>query len=129
DGSIRWLLLTFQTDVPAWDTKEFTLEYGRQVQRGAKSSRSVKVSQSGGAVTVDTGPLKWSLASAAAPARDGETWSWGGVPVFEVRDAEGIVYTSKGDPHFLEVEESGPERAIVRIRGELVPEDDPRVSA
>ena len=56
DGTLRWILLDFQGDVPAKGTSKSLL---KAVQPRAKSSVSLRVKEDADAVTVDTGRIKF----------------------------------------------------------------------
>lgn len=127
DGSIRWLLVDFQTPLAARERRTFSLEAGGPA---APRKSGLNVSTREGRTTLDTGPLRLELdASAFDPFgavwldRNGDgrftddervTQPGGG---FFVRDAEGRRFASGRAPAQVEVEESGPERACVRATG------------
>lgn len=120
DDSIRWVLLIFQADLLPRERARFNAEYGSAVERAQR--RGLQLHRDGNSLQVAAGALKWSLPSegvTAAVDRAGEEWRWVGVPTLTARDKDGFVYTSAGTSYAVDVEEDGPQRAVVRIRGEL----------
>lgn len=136
DGSVRWLLLDFQTDLAAHETRAFTLHPtagAREEKRGAGTASEVsplRVTTEGGRTTIVTGPLRLELHAAAFDPlgavwldRDGdgrfgsdERVTDDG-PGFFVRDAAGRRFESARAPAEIVVEEAGPLRATVRAAG------------
>jgi hypothetical protein len=54
-GSVRWLLVDFQTDIRANETQRYVMEYGPGVRREASPASAVRVAQDDAGYTVDTG--------------------------------------------------------------------------
>jgi hypothetical protein len=78
DGSVKWLLLDFQA-TPG--QQELTLQYGQGVKQ-APMSNGLTATESGGAVTVDTGPLRFT----SRPDGGGfiDELAYNGKPVFSL---------------------------------------------
>ncbi|TVS20805.1 MAG: hypothetical protein EA424_02115, partial [Planctomycetaceae bacterium] len=140
DGlSIRWLLLDFAASTTMAGPAQYTLEINVQPTSVIDSPVTVRAGTPAGdgphplghataPIEVDTGPLKWRLGEggfvpfgdvtihgARAPrAADGS----GG---FELTDAQGVVFSSALEaPEQIVVEQSGPQRATLRVSGRLV---------
>ena len=127
DGSVRWLLLDFQTSLAAKQQKKFRLS--DQKPASAPVSK-LRVSTAGARTTIDTGPLRLELNREAFDPfgqvwldRNGDgrfdaaervTREGGG---FFVRDAEGKRFESRLAPAEITLEESGPLRICVRVAG------------
>ena len=58
DGSIRWLLLDFQTDLAPKGLAQYRLEYGLDVESADTPDSPVTVSEDNGRIVVDTGALE-----------------------------------------------------------------------
>ena len=125
DGSIRWLLLDFQLDLAAGEKKRFTLRYGPGAAP-AMVERPIRVERTGGNVAIETGPLR--LAGGVWLDLDGDgqfsaaEQLAGGGPGFVLTDAEGRRFTASDPDAALEVEQSGPIRACLRVSGSHVSE-------
>ncbi|MGI6417238.1 MAG: hypothetical protein ACOX1P_16375 [Thermoguttaceae bacterium] len=125
DGSIRWLLLDFQVDLAAGEKKLFTLRYGPGAAP-ATVERPIRVERTGGNVAIETGPLR--LAGGVWLDLDGdgqfspEEQLASGGPGFVLTDAEGRRFTASDPDAALEVEQSGPIRACLRVSGSHVSE-------
>lgn len=130
DGSVRWLLLDFQTDLKAFEKRTFSLRYGPGVKRHAVS-KPVTVSNEGHAIAINTGPLRLRLSSTAFRLLD-EVWldanQDGRFSAAErvtgskgagiiLTSPDGTVFRADRAPAKLTVEDSGPLRASVRIEG------------
>lgn len=128
DGSVRWLLVDFQTDLAAKQRRRFRLRptIGARV---APVGSTLRVSTDAGRAVIDTGPLRIELSAEHFDLlgavwldrnRDGkftpdERVTRGG-GLF-VRDLEGRRYGSGAAPAEMVVEESGPLRVCVRVTG------------
>ncbi|GIW56451.1 MAG: hypothetical protein KatS3mg082_2855 [Nitrospiraceae bacterium] len=127
DGSVKWALLDFQ----ARGGSRYALEYGRQVRR-RNFAQPLTVTESAAGVTVVTGPLKvfvsrerysfpgeiWFDENGDFAFEDSERVSAGGRPgKLTVEDVDGNTFSSAAGPADVAIEESGPLRAVVRIRG------------
>lgn len=131
DGSVRWLLLDFQTDLAAKATRSFALRTTESpAPAPAQPAPALRVTTERGRTVIVTGPLRLELDPAAFDPigavwldRDGDgrfvddervTGPSGGL---FVRDAQGRRFESAQGAAEIVVEESGPERACVRITG------------
>ena len=123
DGSIKWALVDLQADIEgAAGRSRYELVVGR-APRGAAAGPRVTASTSGTAVTVDTGAARFSI-------RPGDGFPCAeitidGQPVVDpkrtallIEDADGQCLTTVIDR--VEVEDSGPLRAVVRCEGRIV---------
>ncbi|MFO8079019.1 MAG: hypothetical protein R6V07_01830 [Armatimonadota bacterium] len=130
DGTVKWVLLDFQADIPETRQVQYALEFGTEVTR-APVADSVDVNDAEDAVVVDTGALKVRL-DRADFAFLGEAWldaDGDGAYSSEERvtetDGAGIVLTdldgeqfnSLGAPEMLAVTREGPLHAVVTARG------------
>ena len=130
DGSIRWLLLDFQIDLAPKQKKTLVLRYGPGVRRAPVANPVRVTKQADGKVTIETGPvrLEYDLESffpqgkawLTDPRGDrGLTYNCGADRVF-VEDAQGerfAAHTDVAGPADVEVEASGPVRAVLRVSG------------
>lgn len=122
DGSIRWILLSFRISVEPGATRQLTLQYGSQVVSSVAQGTLIQGGTDTGLV-VETGLLSFTPDGSQAPAHNGSGWYWSGFPVLRVRDRDGYVYRSDLLPGTIEVEENGPERAVLRVHGDLATTD------
>ena len=121
DGSVRWVLLDFQTDLKPRETKRFELRYGPGVTRAPVPSR-MRVSRQDGDVTVSTGPMRVRLSSKAFRLLDavwlGSRRVTGGADAgIVLKTPDGKAFRADGTEAELTIEEAGPVRACVRIDG------------
>ncbi|MCC7354986.1 MAG: hypothetical protein IT330_14675 [Anaerolineae bacterium] len=125
DGSVRWALLHFQADLEPQSIARFQLEYGSGVQRSPVSP-GVTVTRESGHFTFDTGPLRATFSLGKGfPAieqawLDGKTMLSPAEPAgFILEDAHGQVFSSAwGEVSAVTVEEEGPLRAVVHVKGD-----------
>ncbi len=131
DGSVRWLLVDFQTDLAAREARAFTLRAAMEPGRATDGGGSpLRVSTEGGRTIIVTGPLRLELrAESFDPLgavwldRDGDgrfgasERVTGGGPGFFLRDAAGRRFESARGPAEIAIEEAGPLRAAVRATG------------
>ncbi len=132
DGSVKWLLLDFPTDVAAHATRVFSLEYGEDIRRMPPTSPAVRVESNAEHMWVDTGRLRLELGQTNTPfARliHAIYWDLDGNGRFDPNEraayALGSSMTLAGPlrsishlpPEEIVVEESGPLRAVVKISG------------
>ena len=124
DGSVCWLLVQSVATIPAKGSAKFTLKPGKPMKRDL-----LKVTDAADAVTVETGAIKFvvskkkfNLIDAAwvtAGGKNGEVISLGNDGGSKVTlAANGEAYTSAAEPpQEVLVEESGPDRATIVVRG------------
>lgn len=119
DGSTKWLLVQFPATVRRSGAEKYFLVDG---VAGAASSR-VKITDEARAVTVDTGPLRVTIAKdrfelLGAAARQGRVALRNSSIRFEL--ADGSVHDSlRAVPESVQVEDAGPVRATVKVVGWL----------
>jgi hypothetical protein len=120
DGSVRWALMDVQADVPAGGTVELTVsDKGGHVPPVAP----VKVDQAGDEVKVSTGPLQFVLSkkkpglfqSLTVDGKELITAAGRGL-VVEKEDKGEVV---AAPPSEVKVEQSGPMRAVVCLKGKF----------
>ncbi len=118
DGSVRWALLDTQVDVPAGGKTELVLS---DSGKNPAPPAPVKVDDGAEAVTVSTGPLQFVVArkkpglfqSVKVDGRELVTAAGRGLVVLKAEGGE----VQAGAPAEVAVEQAGPMRAIVRLRG------------
>ncbi len=126
DGSVHWLLMDFQADGKSAG-QTYTVTYGTEVSP-ASAQNGLRVKQTGGGVSVDTGALRFEVKPGARLAEGitlaGEQEALGQELVGEVVARDGWVST-----RFVAVSEKvvleadGPERATVLCSGYLADGD------
>ncbi len=126
DGSVMWLLVQSTATVPAKGKAVFTLRPGPAAAR----RKLLKVVEGADVITVETGPLKFTVSkkkfnlidSAWVDGQQVIAAGSGGGSSFALKK-NGEVYTSSATaPREVLVEEKGPERATILIRGLHGPE-------
>jgi hypothetical protein len=121
DGSIKWLLVHVQPDLPGNLEKVLTFEITDSPAAASNSSR-VTVTETGDGIHVDTGPLTFLVpATGFLPLRDvqlGGKRLWRTTPFdgFTLRHNGTTVSTATG-PVKLTVEEAGPLKAVILVDG------------
>ena len=124
DGSVRWVLLDFQADVPARGSSQYILEYGSKVRRSPPGT-SLRVADEAGRVVVDTGPMQFAVSKTnftlLGEVRLGKRLAATGGRLSMV-DGEGTAYLAR-KPNLVEVEELGPLRACIRAMGKYIADD------
>ncbi|UCG57048.1 MAG: hypothetical protein JSU70_19560 [Phycisphaerales bacterium] len=136
DGSVRWLLVDFQVDLAASETKTFDLRHASDVRRSVVAD-PVRVAKTAAQTTIDTGPLRLNLQSDGFDpfgsvlldvngdgrfAKDERVTDGGGG--FYVVDTRSEGFLSTRAPAEIVVEQSGPLRACVRVSGRHASGDD-----
>ena len=123
DGSVKDILLIFVGPLSSAKDIIYELRYGEGTRATPASGLAVTVKEGADALHVDNGrlsfdvgKLRWSLFKSAAVG--GKRISEGGADLF-LLDAEGNAFTaSAGGPGYsVTVEDKGPVRATLRIRG------------
>ncbi|HUU21258.1 MAG TPA: LEPR-XLL domain-containing protein, partial [Phycisphaerae bacterium] len=123
---IKWVLVDFQADVNANSSKVYTLEYGSEIGHGSFGPNLL--TDNGTYHTVDTGPLAFDVDHSAFELFNGVTVNGqtivadsAGNQVIVIEDETGATYTSTlGAPSDIVVEENGPLKAVIQVRGPLV---------
>ena len=123
DGSVKWLLLDFQADVPPRSERKYTLEYGAEVSR-ARLHNQIAIHDERHTVTVDTGCRKFLIdrsrfAPLAEAPRDDRSYITRSLIVVNGTDGSEYVSTNAA-PDSVVIEEHGAMRSVVRIEGEHV---------
>jgi len=136
DGSVKWLLADFIADCPAKGTSIYTLTDSRAAE---KPATPLRVRQESGRVTVETGPARFILDSERFDLfssvyldhnSDGEfdeteevtdSRSVAGVSVIDNLDRE--LASRWGRIESFKVEEDGPVRATVAVKGAIADPD------
>ncbi|HUS81073.1 MAG TPA: hypothetical protein VM283_07375, partial [Armatimonadota bacterium] len=127
DGSVRWLLLDLQADVPAGG-RTLTLEYGDGVRR-TEPPVKLAVTDAPGAISVNTGALQFSILKDRFNFLDALTLD--GDPVIKPGhdggpyfvDDQGHEFRAVLDPDpEIEIELAGPLRSVITARGWYVSE-------
>ncbi|MEA3401811.1 MAG: hypothetical protein U9R79_11275 [Armatimonadota bacterium] len=130
DGSVKWVLLDFQADVPDSGQARYALEFGRRVRRAAVE-QGLTIDESDEAIAVGTGTLRvrlgredFALLGEAWLDRDGDGTYADDERITEAEgagivltDLDGEEFTSRGAPESLEVTRRGPLHAVVSARG------------
>ncbi len=130
DGTIRWLLLDFQVDLSAGQSRSFVLKYGPQVRR-SEIPNPVTVSTitkspllESGPLRVEVAPDRFRLLDAVWLDRDGdgefseeERATGGEAAGIELVAADGTRYRADLSHAVVTMEQHGPLRACVRIEG------------
>lgn len=131
DQSVAWVLVQAAATVPANGKAVFTLKAGPS---SARRPVAVKVEDGAEAVTVDTGKIRFLVSKKKFNLID-QAWVTAGgknEPVIAsdpaggsvITLANGEVYTSTAEPpQQVVVEESGPERVTILVRGLHRPKD------
>ena len=147
---VRWLLLDFQADLEPGNHEELFLEYGPDV-RPPECETPVRVEEEADRLRFDTGPMQLDLGprgerrggSSLAPVPAGRLFmqsrirangEWRDVfpgessPFLYVEDQHGKFYDTlaPGPPGRIVVEEAGPLRACVCVKGYHTAQDGSR---
>ena len=122
DGSVKWLLATFQATVAAEGQREYRLEFGRQLRRTPVAD-GLAVDEGPSGVTVDTGALRFRIDPHGNLA-DLQRASDRLLPSeatchSRAVDAAGAAYSTAAAEAQISVEEAGPLRAVVKVVSHL----------
>jgi hypothetical protein len=135
DGSVRWLLVDFQTDLAARQKQTFALRAAQRPAAPVATAR-LRVTATPERTTIDTGPLRlevhregfdpfgavWLDRNRDGHFADDERVTRGG-GMF-VRDTQSRRFEAGRAPAEIVVEEAGPLRACVRVTGRHAAGDD-----
>ncbi|MBN1815386.1 MAG: hypothetical protein JXA14_26375, partial [Anaerolineae bacterium] len=120
-GSVKWLLVHFQPDLPGNGDKTLRFEVVDELPE-IEPQAMVKATETPHGVEVDAGPLSFFIPNAGflpiCDVRLGGVCLWGEAPFkgFTMRcDGRGV--SSASGPVELEIEEAGPLRAVVLVTG------------
>ncbi len=134
DGSVRWLLLDFQIDLNAKETKTLVLRYGSDVRRAAVPNPVRVARAEDGKVTIEPGPVRleydpqkffpqgtaWLTAGQGADAKEQRVTINCGSDGIALRDEQGQHFSPLAPaavPAEIQVEQAGPVRACIRVSG------------
>ncbi|MGC9522715.1 MAG: hypothetical protein ACP5HG_12645 [Anaerolineae bacterium] len=121
DGSVKWLLVHLQPDLPGNRSKTLTFDITEHPTAPEPRQR-VELTETPLGITVDTGPLSFLIPNEGfLPVRDVQLDGvalWNATPFsgFELQYDDATVSTARG-PVELEIEEAGPLRAVVLVKG------------
>ena len=130
DGSLKWVLLDFLTDLQPGEDRTCTVELGSKVKRAASAS-SLSVKDEPTQITIVTGPLRAVIdkqrfnllrevsfnADGAGRFGEGEQVLQGGAGM-QLLDEQGKAFTSAGlPPDRVKIEQIGPRKVVVRVEG------------
>ena len=134
DGSIKWLLLDFQTDLQGGQVRTFVLQHGVGVAAPPQIESTVSLRHDHQGITIDTGVLKTMLNPARFRLLD-RVWldrdrdgRFGEQERMTGSEGAGIVLTTPDGQRFtadwtgaeMKIEQAGPLRACVRISGDHI---------
>jgi len=122
DGSIQWLLVHFQVDLPGNRDKALTFEVVPTPQTGPPVDQGIVYEMSHDGITVNTGPLTFLVSSRGfAPVSH---LSLEGIPVGGPDPFSGFIVRVGGrevstlnTPVELTLEEAGPLRIVILLKG------------
>jgi hypothetical protein len=125
DGSLRWVLLDFQADLGAKETKRLVLKTQLPAARPAVS---IHVNEDDDALAVDTGALRFAVAKRkpfalfeALRVKNGPDLRGGAVEAVEAKTG---LRLRAGPPKRVALECRGPLRVTVRVDGAYEPAPD-----
>ncbi len=128
NGSVKWLLVHFQPDLPGNADKTLSFEIADPAVDALRPETEVRVEETDDGVSVDTGPLGFRIPREGfQPFTDvilngKRLWNGRAFEGFHMRYAGQLLSTESG-PVELEVIETGPLRAVVLVRGKHRRED------
>jgi len=117
DGSLKWVLLDF-----LGSSRAYTLQYGTAVSRRAGAGE-LKLSDGPEGVTVSTGPIAFHISKKSfgfiewIESRGARLSASTKRSAFYLTGSDGAVYDTLGPPEEVVIEERGPVRVCVRVRG------------
>jgi hypothetical protein len=126
DKSLKWVLLQFDAPLKANEKAIYQVVFGENVDEAEKDV-TLTMADNGDIISVDTGKLqatidrkKFSLVKNLKVKRD-EKWIDAGGFASEglgLRDENGRLFSSAAiAPESFEIEEQGPERIVLKVRG------------
>lgn len=121
DGSIKWLLIHFQPDLPGNRDKTLTFDVDKTL-RVSENPKGLELTETSAGFHVDTGPLAFLVPNDGfLPLRDVKL---NGAPLWDATPFKGFALTYDGQtvdtasgPVELEIEEAGPLRAVILVKG------------
>ncbi len=121
DDSIRWALLDFCVDAAAGEEPQYTVEFGPGIDR-AEVPGAIAVADYDEEIRVDAGRVQFTVSKTSFSALenlvvDGRQPLDGPV-IASVTEDTGTTFTSdRIAPYAVTVEEDGPMRAVIAVRG------------
>ena len=123
NGSVKWMMVHFQPDLPGNLAKTFSFRIasGTESASSPQPAQAVRVSEQEDGLVVDTGPLRFRVPRAGfLPVQDvvlegAQTWP-SPFAGFHMETDAGAADSSRGAVE-LEIEEAGPLRAVILVRG------------
>ena len=128
DGSVKWLLVHFQPDLPGNADKVLAFEVADRPIDVPSPEPELRIEETDDGVLIDTGPLAFRIPREgflplADIALNGKVlWDGQAFEGFRMRCDGGVLSTTSG-PVELGVEEAGPMRAVVLVHGKHRRED------
>ncbi len=118
DGSIKWVLVSLLADVPAGESAQYAIEYGRDIDNMLATARVAPIARDeGDHVTLDTDAAQFTV------DEHGQIVGPNGPMVTELIETERGTFSSALSDAEVTIEEYGPIRAVVKTVGDLVSED------
>lgn len=123
DGTARFALMDYAAEaLPPRTTRSFTLRQ-RPAALLPATPEGIRVRQDSALLTVDTGRVAWTFSKrrfsfAESIVAHGRDWIGGRESDLITVDAHGQVYRASEGAYSLELEEAGPHRVVVLMRGE-----------
>jgi hypothetical protein len=120
-GGVKWLLVHLQPNLPGNAAKTLQFEIAENAPE-VEPQATVKVTETPDGISVDTGPLSFLIPNAGfLPIRDVQLDGvplWGATPFkgFTLR-YDGQEVSSASGPVELGIEEAGPLRAVILVKG------------
>ncbi|MBT4504225.1 MAG: hypothetical protein HOC74_41245, partial [Gemmatimonadetes bacterium] len=122
DGSVKWVLLDFQTDLKSGEKNSCHLFYGDGVE-SAPPEKMITVDRNADNLQVSTGPLSFTVSSSGpfplhSATLEGRSALPEGALLSDLRvDGETYELRVTQPP---QLEESGPLRAVIKVEGKAV---------
>ena len=125
DGSVKWLLVHFQPDLPGNLSK--TLSFRVAPERAPPPPQQVQVTEHADGLLVDTGPLRFRVPREGfLPVQDvvlADSTAWPApFAGFKMETDGGAAGSDRGAVE-LEIDEAGPLRAVILVRGRHLQHD------
>jgi len=123
DGSIKWLLVHFQVDLPGNAPKALGAVIDEKRAEVPLPPQRVQVTETDGEVVINTGPLELKVQRRGFDlfhevSLEGQMlWPPGFMSGFYLVERDGARYTTADDGAKITVEESGPLKGIVTVDG------------
>lgn len=124
DGSVRFALMDYaEAVVPPQTTRRYTLGRRQGDEPTAEPAATIRVDNGEDALEIDTGRLRWTLGKsrfswARSVHFDGRELVGGEQSDLCVTDLEGQVYRASEGEYELTLEEAGPHRVVLLVRGD-----------